>query len=87
MGAQSPGVSPGSARLTAGPDGGEEKGGALMRRALWISSMVFIVTGYFLLHRVDPGGQNAWAVVSPALLITGYLLIFPAIMYTYRAKI
>jgi len=66
--------------------GGAEGGSAPVRRALWISSLVLILSGYFLLRSVDPGGQNAWAVVSPALLLAGYLLIIPAIIYTYRGK-
>jgi len=81
------GVYSGNARLAATPEGGEKGGDVLKSRVFWISSLVLIVSGYFLLRWVDPGGQNAWAVASPALLITGYLLVFPAIMYTYRAKI
>lgn len=63
-----------------------EGGGRLKSRAFWVSSLILIISGYLLLHRVDPGGQNTWAVVSPAFLLTGYLLIIPAIMYTYRGK-
>jgi len=53
--------------------------------ALWGLSAILIVSGYALLHKVDPGGQNAWAILSPALLLCGYLLIIPAIVYTYRS--
>ncbi|HAT71577.1 MAG TPA: hypothetical protein DCS63_02030 [Elusimicrobia bacterium] len=73
-----------NARLTAAPDNEKKGGGALKGRVLWLSSLVLIVSGYFLLRWVDPGGQNAWAVASPALLLAGYLLIFPAIIRTYR---
>ena len=59
-------------------------GGAVKKRALWLSALILIVSGYALLHKVDPGGQNAWAIVSPALLLAGYLLIIPAILLTYR---
>ena len=58
-------------------------GGAIKRRFLWLLASVFIVSGYALLHKVDPGGQNGWAILSPALLLCGYLLIIPAIAYTY----
>lgn len=68
------------------PEAGGEGGSALKRSALWLSALVLIVSGYFLLGWVDPGGQNAWAIVSPALLLSGYLLIIPAITCTYRAK-
>jgi hypothetical protein len=53
-------------------------------RILWLLALSLIVLGYFLLHKVDPGGQNAWGIVSPALLLSGYLLIIPAIITTYR---
>lgn len=68
-----------------GPSGLTERGGrAAGSRWLWVAALVFIVSGYFLLHKVDPGGQNAWGIVSPALLLTGYLLIIPAIIVSYR---
>lgn len=59
-------------------------GDAVKKRVLWLSAVILIVSGYALLHKVDPGGQNAWAIVSPALLLSGYLLIIPAILLTYR---
>ncbi|OGR45556.1 MAG: hypothetical protein A2X35_04190 [Elusimicrobia bacterium GWA2_61_42] len=65
------------------PEAAQEGGSALKCPALWFSALLLIVLGYFLLGRVDPGGQNAWAIVSPALLLTGYLLIIPAIACTY----
>ena len=79
------------AALTAGQDQGgtgrqepRAGGDAVKKRALWLSALILIVSGYALLHKVDPGGQNAWAIVSPALLLAGYLLIIPAILLTYR---
>lgn len=63
---------------------GKAGGDGLKCRLLWLSALVLIVSGYALLHKVDPGGQNAWAIASPALLLCGYLLIIPAIMSTYR---
>lgn len=65
----------------AAPAGGEEPRKSL---PLWISALILIVSGYALLHKADPGGQNAWAIVSPALLLCGYLLIIPAILVSYR---
>ena len=59
-------------------------GDAVKRRILWLSAAILIVSGYALLHKVDPGGQNAWAIVSPALILSGYLLMIPAILLTYR---
>ena len=59
-------------------------GDAVKKRVVWLSALILIVSGYSLLHKVDPGGQNAWAIVSPALLLAGYLLIIPAILLTYR---
>jgi hypothetical protein len=66
--------------------GGLEGESAAVRRFLWISSLVLIVFGYFSLLRVEPGGQNAWSIVSPVCLLAGYLLVIPAIRYTYRAR-
>ena len=71
------------ARQEASPEadrGGETGNG----RWLWVTAAIFILLGYFLLHKVDPAGQNAWGIVSPALLLTGYLLIIPAIIVSYR---
>lgn len=65
--------------LAAGEGGRRGKG-----RWLWFSAFFLIITGYALLHKVDPGGRNAWAIVSPACLLAGYLLIVPAILFTYR---
>lgn len=59
-------------------------GDALKSRILWLLAAILIVLGYALLHKVDPAGQNRWAIASPALLLGGYLLIIPAIAYTYR---
>lgn len=71
-----------------GPENGRQDpgagGNAVKKRVLWLSALILIVSGYALLHKVDPGGQNAWAIVSPALLLAGYLLIIPAILLTYR---
>lgn len=53
-------------------------------RWLWFSAFFLIISGYALLHKADPGGRNAWAIVSPACLLAGYLLIIPAIVFTYR---
>jgi hypothetical protein len=60
---------------------GESRGKS---RWLWFSAFFLIISGYALLHKVDPGGRNAWAIVSPAFLLAGYLLIIPAILVTYR---
>ena len=59
-------------------------GNAVKKRALWLSALILVVSGYALLHKVDPGGRNAWAIASPALLLSGYLLMIPAILLTYR---
>ncbi len=71
---------PGAAGQRAVRTGGD----AVKCRVVWLSALSLIVSGYALLHKVDPGGQNAWAIVSPALLLSGYLLIIPAILLTYR---
>lgn len=68
------------------PAAGDTGGGGLKGRILWLSALVLIASGYALLHKVDPGGQNVWAVASPALLLCGYLLIIPAIACTYPKK-
>lgn len=74
----------------AAPEAGQygqdrTEGGTVKGRVLWLLAAVLIVSGYALLHKVDAGGQNAWAIASPALLLCGYLLIIPAIVFTYRA--
>lgn len=53
---------------------------------LWVLSLILIVSGYVLLHKADPAGSNSWAVLSPLLLLCGYLLIIPAIVLTYNGK-
>ncbi|MDD2803932.1 MAG: hypothetical protein PHV33_00110 [Elusimicrobiales bacterium] len=65
----------------AAPGEGEEP-----RKAapLWLLAIVLIISGYAMLHKVDPGGRNAWAAAAPACLLAGYLLIIPAIVFTYR---
>lgn len=75
-----------SAAQAQGETGRQDRAGgdAVKKRVLWLSAAILIVSGYALLHKVDPGGQNAWAIVSPALLLSGYLLIIPAILLTYR---
>ncbi|MDA8130696.1 MAG: hypothetical protein M0011_04230 [Elusimicrobia bacterium] len=61
----------------------EEEGG---RKPLWLwlLAAVLIVCGYSLLGKVDPYGQNIWAVLSPVLILAGYLAIIPAILLTFR---
>ena len=61
-------------------------GGGSKILLLWGSALALIASGYYLLSKVDPGGQNAWAVAAPALLLSGYLLIIPSIFLTYRGK-
>ena len=51
---------------------------------LWPLAALLVVSGYLLLHKADPYGRNIWAVVSPALLLSGYLAIIPAIILTFR---
>lgn len=53
-------------------------------RLFWVSAFILILSGYIILRKADPAGQNAWSVAAPALLITGYLLVLPAIFDTYR---
>ena len=68
-----------SADFTAG-------GNAAKSRLFWIPALLLVLSGYVSLKRVDPGGQNAWAILSPALLLTGYLLFIPAILSRYQRK-
>lgn len=65
----------------AAPETGAPAAGG---RLFWILAAVFIVSGYALLTKADPGGRNGWSVAAPALLLAGYLLIIPAITRTYR---
>jgi hypothetical protein len=66
---------------SGGADGGENAGKG---RLLWLLSLIFIALGYAALKKVDPWGRNAWAIAAPALLLSGYLLIIPAILVTFR---
>ena len=59
---------------------------AAKSRLFWVPALLLVISGYILLKRVDPGGQNAWAIVSPALLLAGYLLFIPAILFRYPQK-
>ena len=61
---------------------GEGEGSRLSR--LWFLAAALIAAGYAALLRVDPAGGNAWAAVSPACLLSGYLLIVPAIWRSFR---
>lgn len=76
----------GPAALAAPSAGGDAGGRGVKSRALWLLALVIILFGYAALKKVDPLGQNAWAVAAPALLLTGYLLIIPAILATYRRR-
>ncbi|OGS12562.1 MAG: hypothetical protein A2234_01830 [Elusimicrobia bacterium RIFOXYA2_FULL_58_8] len=70
--------------VKAAPIAGAAGGKVYTGRIFWVAAFVLILTGYLLLGKADPGGQNAWAIVSPALLLAGYLLCIPAIIATYR---
>ena len=63
---------------------GCETAGGGKSRILWLSSFILIVSGYIMLVKVDPAGQNAWAVAAPASLLAGYLMVIPAIFATYK---
>lgn len=82
---KSPTASGPSRETPAGAVLAGEKGGSAAKSGwLWILAAVLIVSGYAMLKKVDPGGTNGWAVASPAFLLSGYLLIIPAIIRTYR---
>jgi len=68
------------------PAGFTAGGDASKSRLFWIPALVLVLSGYVSLKRVDPGGQNAWATLSPALLLAGYLLFIPAILSRYPRK-
>jgi hypothetical protein len=55
-------------------------------RLFWIPALILVISGYVLLNKVEPGGRNVWAVISPALLLAGYLLFVPAILSRYPRK-
>lgn len=65
-------------------EGGNTGGGGKKSLLLWLAAVTLIVLGYAALKKVDPLGSNAWAVAAPALLLSGYLLIIPAILVTFR---
>ncbi len=56
------------------------------KRALLVmaAGLAVIIAGYALLKKVDPAGQNLYAVLAPIALLAGYLLI-PAALFA-RAK-
>lgn len=64
--------------------GGNAAEGVKKHPWLWLCAFLLIAAGYFLLRKVDPGGRNAWSVISPALILAGYLLVIPAILLSYR---
>ena len=45
-----------------------------------------IVSGYTILHKAGAGGQSRWAAISAVFLLSGYLLIIPAILRASRIK-
>lgn len=80
--AAAPGPSPES---RPAPYAAQGEGGELRKTLpLWLLAIALIVSGYAMLHKVDPGGQNAWAVAAPICLLAGYLLIIPAIVFSSR---
>lgn len=78
------GPEPGPAALQASPAEGNTGVSGGKKLALWLFSLVLIVSGYAALKKVDPSGGNGWAVAAPALLLAGYLLIIPSILATFR---
>lgn len=66
----------------------EEGGGKKPVKAwfAWLSAAALIISGYYSLTKADPWGRNPWAVAAPACLLAGYLLIIPAIYYSWRGK-
>ncbi len=68
------------------PEGAVAGGDAVKSRILWIFALILILSGFALLKKADPGGQNSWATVSPLFLLCGYLLVIPAIIVSYRTK-
>ena len=67
----------------AADSGGE---GPVRAGAAWFAAALLIILGYFFLTKADPWGRNPWAVAAPACLLAGYLLIIPAIYYSWRGK-
>jgi len=59
------------------PDG---KGGLLL-----CAAAAFVCAGYFLLTKTDPAGSNIYSILSPALLLSGYLLV-PAALFRKAGK-
>lgn len=72
-----------AAGAAAGADGGESR---LNPAFFWIPAVILAVSGYFFLTKADPWGKNPWAVAAPVCLLAGYLLVVPAIYYSYRGK-
>ncbi|HBA61153.1 MAG TPA: hypothetical protein DCZ92_10110 [Elusimicrobia bacterium] len=71
---------PGAGAAKAETAGGKAPGAGIF----WVSALLLIVIGYLSLVKADAGGKNAWAILSPACLLTGYLLIIPAISRSFR---
>ena len=67
--------------------GGNAGGDVLKSRILWLLALILIVCGFAALKKVDPWGQNGWAIAAPALLLCGYLLIIPAIVLSFRRSL
>lgn len=63
---------------------GKTGGDVFKSRLLWLLALVLIVSGFAALKKADPWGQNGWAMAAPALLLCGYLLIIPAIIFSFR---
>ncbi|OGR66203.1 MAG: hypothetical protein A2X31_05630 [Elusimicrobia bacterium GWB2_63_22] len=65
-------------------NGAATGGNVFKSRILWLLALILIVCGFAALKKVDPWGQNGWAIAAPALLLCGYLLIIPAIVLSFR---
>lgn len=75
---------PAEHRESPGAPAAPAPGGGTRFSRLWLAAAALIAAGYAMLLKVDPAGQNHWAAASPVCLLTGYLLIIPAIRRTFR---
>lgn len=58
-----------------------EEGGLGKKTGIFLAlALLLIVCGYIFLQRTDPAGENMFAILAPAFLLAGYLLVLPALL-------
>lgn len=78
---QKNGPAPGPGASSQAGEGGKS---LFKVRAAWFLAFLLAIAGFAALKKADPWGRNGWSTLSPALILSGYLLFIPAILLSSR---